>query len=155
MCFLKACINVPDSAGLLLTWYTGQVLISNQIGLHLTWVAVGVPVSICQWQNRQFPSCQVESSLAVYNCSDSLQVPEAIKEHYRNPAALLPLPQRAAAPVPEPAVESKASVEATPEEQEEVGEHSDGSPPGSWNLVSSSHSDVRKPFFLYKPFPHQ
>ena len=55
----------------------------------------------------------------------SLQVPEAIKEHYRNPTALLPLPQRAVAAVPEPAMESKTSVEATPEEQEEVCSPSD------------------------------
>ncbi|KAL8571389.1 hypothetical protein ACOMHN_046564 [Nucella lapillus] len=49
----------------------------------------------------------------------TVQVPDAVKAMYKDPPAKLPLAPRTALPTPEPPVESKTSVEVSPEEQEE------------------------------------
>lgn len=49
----------------------------------------------------------------------TVMVPDAVKEHYKNPPSLLPRPERTAQTPLEPASVHKTNYDATPEEQEE------------------------------------
>ncbi|KAK7087616.1 PHD finger protein 12-like [Littorina saxatilis] len=76
----------------------------------------GVKMDFLKHVHRPHPPFRIKRQLPPRK---SVSVPEAVKEHYKNPPPLLPMPQRATPAVPDPPMERKATFEATAEEQEE------------------------------------